>query len=77
MFTESAEKIGFPTDEYDFHNAYDPERGGWNIEVPQPVAAVLFLYVIENQQNDNIKEKLEEQASKEGPPADAKPLFLK
>ena len=46
MFTESAKKIGFPTDEYDFHNAYDPEHEKWNSEVPQPVAAVLFLYLI-------------------------------
>ena len=46
MFTESAKKIGFPTDEYDFHNAYDPEHEKWNSEVPQPVAAVLVLYLI-------------------------------
>ena len=55
MLTDSAEKIGFPTDVYNFQNVYDPDSKEWKREVPQPVAAVLFLYVIKNEQTETIK----------------------
>ncbi len=46
VFTDFAEKLGYPTIMYSFHDVYALEWDVWMATVPQPVQAVLLLYQI-------------------------------
>ncbi len=61
VFTEFAEKLGFPTIIYSFHDVYAMDPEVWLTAIPSPVAAVILLYQIKKHHNDMIKSQLESQ----------------
>ncbi len=44
IFTEFAQKIGYPTIMFQFHDVFDLSADSWACFIPQPVLAVIFLY---------------------------------
>ena len=46
VFTEYAERIGFPTVMYKFHDVFGLDDDIWSAMVPSPVLAVILLYQI-------------------------------
>jgi ubiquitin carboxyl-terminal hydrolase L3 len=44
VFTDFAEKLGFPTIMYGFHDVYALDPEVWLTAIPSPVAAVVLLY---------------------------------
>ena len=73
VFTPFAEKIGFPTIMFSFHDVLGLDADSWAISVPQPVIAVVLVYKFKPIHHEFIhnieKEQIE---SKED-----KPFFIK
>ncbi len=61
VFTDFAEKLGYPTIMFSFHDVYSIEPETWLLTTPQPVIAVVLLYQIKSDQKDVIKKLIEEQ----------------
>ena len=77
VFTEFAEKLGFPTIMYGFHDVYSLDGEAW-LTLPHPVQAVVLLYQIKSQHNDRIKGEIQEQVKKVSTEAKSEvPFFIK
>ena len=79
VFTSFAEKLGYPTIMYGFHDVYGLDPDAWMC-LPQPCIAVVLLYQIKKQHKDLIKGEIEAQLTKEGAVSDEKlekPFFIK
>ena len=80
VFTDFAEKLGFPTIMFGFHDVYALDAEVWLCgPVPQPVIAVILLYQIKRKHDDLIKSQLESQLKDKEDNKSEKmmPLFIK
>ncbi|CDW88421.1 carboxyl-terminal proteinase [Stylonychia lemnae] len=55
VFTDYAEKLGWPAELYKIHDVYGLDDDLWDAMVPQPVLAVILLYQIKKEHRDLIE----------------------
>ncbi|TNV75846.1 hypothetical protein FGO68_gene3249 [Halteria grandinella] len=76
VFTDFAQKLGYPSLLYSFHDVYALDKDTWLSAIPQPVIGVVLLYQIKKHHKDIIRQDLEAQQKLQTLTGDLQPPFF-